>query len=358
MSALRGTDSEKLAELATKTYKEQATWFLNSFWEAFASEIAEKVWGYVHTFIELDTDKKAEGCALDELQAHRFLEKYNETLTVHAMREKLRSTGAIGSQVRLVPLTHVLIFKFNADWRVLVNTPQGNQEELRHAEGLLAEVQSLFAEAERRAQEAAARLREAKAREADAKRTEQQARDKEAEARAQEAPFKAAQEEVDSALSEVKAQEDARNNRTQELKTLSTQGGVVQQNKAKNELAQHLAEDPLPLRKAKITLEAALKRAEKARAPFEAATKLAEEARAVAERAAWEAEAAAKKSAQANAVAEAALDEAKNKLEEAEAYLEEVKARIPHGAGWWLERELHEARAYLPTSKGGYTKKK
>ena len=56
-------------------------------------------------------------------------------------------------------------------------------------------------------------------------------------------------------------------------------GGVVSRNKAKNELAQLKAEDPLPLRKARITLEAALKRAEKTRAPFEAATKVAEDAR-------------------------------------------------------------------------------
>ena len=74
-----------------------------------------------HTFDELDHDKKAEGCALDELQAHRFLERHNETLTVHAMRERLRATGAIGAQVRLVPLIHVLLFKYNADWHHLVS---------------------------------------------------------------------------------------------------------------------------------------------------------------------------------------------------------------------------------------------
>ena len=36
-------------------------------------------------------------------------------------------------------------------------------------------------------------------------------------AREQEAPFKAAQEEVDAALAEVKAQEDYKNNRTEEV---------------------------------------------------------------------------------------------------------------------------------------------
>ena len=72
--------------------------------------------------------------------------------------------------------------------------------------------------------------------------------------------------------------------------------------RAKNELAQHLGEgttfrlpqkektnshsvDPLPLRRAKITQEAALKKAERLRGPFEAATKAAEAARALADEA-------------------------------------------------------------------------
>jgi len=139
-------------------------------------------------------------------------------------------------------------------------------------------------------------------------------------------------------LADVKAQESARDARTAELQRKSTEGGVVQQNKAKNELAQHLAEDPLPLRKAKITLEAALKRAEKARAPFEAATRAAEAAR---------------------QAAEEALEDASRKVAEAEAYLEEVKAKpgSPHGAIWWIERELQEQKKYLPASKGGVIKR-
>ena len=60
--------------------------------------------------------------------------------------------------------------------------------------------------------------------------------------------------------------------------------------RAKVSLEAHLAEDPLPLRKAKITLEAANKKAERARAPFLearapflAATELAEQSRREAE---------------------------------------------------------------------------
>jgi chromosome segregation ATPase len=171
-------------------------------------------------------------------------------------------------------------------------------------------------------------------------------------ARLQEAPFKAAQEEVDAALADVNAQESARDSRTAELQRKSTEGGIVQQNKAKAELAQHLAEDPLPLRKAKITLEAALKRAEKARAPFEAATQAAVAARQAAEQARREAEV-------ARQAAEAALDDARQKVEEAEAYLAEVKAKpgSPLGAIWWMETELEEQKKYLPSSKGGVAKR-
>jgi len=136
----------------------------------------------------------------------------------------------------------------------------------------------------------------------------------------------------------VQSQEKAYNSKTEDLKKKSEEGTGVQQNKAKAELSQHLAGDPLPLRKAKITNEAAVKKAEKA-------TKAAEAAAAAA--------------TQAKEAAEQAVEAAKGKVAEAEAYLEEVKNKpgSAQGAIWWMERELHETRAYLPTAKGGYAKK-
>merc|ERR1712137_1142807 len=142
----------------------------------------------------------------------------------------------------------------------------------------------------------------------------QDAKEKEDEARRQEAPFKAAQEEVEAALAEVKKQEDEYQGKIADCQRRSEQGGVVQRNKAKAELAQLQAEDPLPLSRAKITLEAAQKRAEKARAPFA-------EARAKAEAAMDEAAAADK------AAAEKALDAAAQRLKEAEDYMAEVKSK-------------------------------
>merc|ERR1712137_957713 len=124
--------------------------------------------------------------------------------------------------------------------------------------------------------------------------------------------------------------EDAYNNKTEELKRKSEEGGVVSRNKAKNELAQHLGEDPLPLRRAKINQEAAAQKASEA----------------------------VQASVEAKAAAEAAVEVARQKVAEAEAYLEEVKSKPgqAEGAIWWMERELHEAKKYLPESKGGIRK--
>jgi DNA repair exonuclease SbcCD ATPase subunit len=304
MSLEGKNDNEKLACLLLKNYKDQAVWFLNAFWETVGKTENERIWGYVQKLNKIDLQKHEAGNGVDEVQAHKFLEELGETLTVMAMREKLRQTGAISQNDRpkLVPLIHYLLFRYNVDWHALVNCAGDKSEEMKKAQKLLDEVLSAFKELDIQAKEA----------------------------RRQEAPFKAAQEEVDAALCDVKSQEDARNSKTEQLKKQSEEGSIVQQNKAKALLASHLNEDPLPLRKAKITLEAALKKAEKARAPFEAARKRAEDA----------------------------ADAAQARVQEAEAYLEEIKRKpgSPFGAIWWMERELNEQKAYLPERKGGLKK--
>jgi DNA repair exonuclease SbcCD ATPase subunit len=367
-------DHEKLQALAKLTYKQQAVWFLNSFWE-IGEKDAETLWKFVHTCSDLDLQDHAEGCGLDEVNAHRFLEVYGETLTVRELRGKLRSTGALEESERpkVVPLTHFLLFKYNVDWHVLVNASQGdNAKEIEKAQQLLNEVQAAFRESDEKHKAAASSFRaaeksasEAAAREASAKASEAAAVAKEEEAIRQEAPFKAAQEELETALAEVKKQEDEYQGKIDDCLKRSEDGGVVQRNKAKAELAQLQAEDPLPLQRAKITLEAARKRAEKARAPFDAATKVAQEARAVAQADAQQAsqarqaaDAARAESERAKIVAEQAVEEAKRRVKEAEDYLDEIKKQpgCAHGALWWIDRELHDAKAYVPESKGGYRK--
>jgi len=367
------TDKEKLDALCARTFKGQAVWFLNSFWETFAEAEAENLWNYVHKAQEIDVDNKEQGCHLDELQAHRLLEAFDETMTVREMRTYLRQHGAIGDRVKNVPLTHWWIAKYKADWNQLVNASQGgNEKEIQEAQRLLEEVQAAVNEASARATDAANRLREALAAEAAAKTAAEEAIQSEAAAHARkeelaakEAELEAAQAELEAALAELKAQEDAYNTKTAELTKKSEEGGVVSRNRAKNELAQHLAEDPLPLRRAKITQEAAVKKTDRARnavaaarVDAEAAAEQASKDRAAAEQAAADAAAARAASEQAKIAADASLQAAQAKLAEAEAYLEEVKSRpgCAHGQVWWIERELFEAKKYMPTSKGGVAK--
>ena len=249
-------------------------WFLNAFWEAGlkggagVGPQAETLWNYVVKAASID-NAKAGGCALDELEAHRFLEAFGEAHTVLQMRAQLRKTGALGENERpkTVPLTHYLLFKYEVDWHRLVNAPQGDnsaqiaeaQDKLqavqdafdastqadaeasaalkeavaREAAAKESEAQALKREAEAKATEAdavareneakareadaVARENEAKAREADAVATENEAKAREAEAREAEAPFKVAQEEVEHALAEVKKQEDTYNSKTAEI---------------------------------------------------------------------------------------------------------------------------------------------
>ena len=346
MSLPGSTDREKLAALCELTYQQQIVWFLNAFWDKYADQ-AERLWDFSLKSAELDLEKHEEGNALDEVSAHRFLESFKETMTVREMRSKLRETGAIDEgRLPRVPITHILIFRYNVDWKYLVNASQGdNKEDIEKAQKMLAAVQAAYQESNERAGEAARALIEAESRESASKRAEEDAKVKEQEAHA-------AKAELEAALQELHAQEDAYNSKKSDLERKSEEGGVVSRNKAKAELAQHLAEDPLPLRKAKITQEAAVKKAERA-------TAAAAEARTAAEEATKRATEAKNESIKAKAVAEAALAEAKAKLKEAEDYLEEVKRRPgqAQGAIWWIERELHEAKAYKPVSKGGYKKK-
>ena len=314
--SLRGADdAAKLEDLSSQTYKNQAVWFLNAFWNSFAEKEAENIWTYVHHCNDLDLQDHEAGHQLDEMMAHRFLELIKSTLTVREMREGLRAVGI--DKVKNVPLVNFLIFKFKVDWHKLVNASQGdNQEEVEQAQTMLNEVMKAL-EAVKATASAAAKA------EVDAINAENAA--------------KQAKAELEEALRALQAEEDAYNKKKAELEKKSQEGGVVSRNKAANELAQLLAEDPLPLRRAKITQEAAVKKAEKT-------AKAAEEATAAAK--------------QAKINADAAVEDAVKRVAEAEAYLQEVKSKPGSAAGalWWIDRELHEQKKYLPVSKGGIAK--
>jgi len=312
------TDQDKLDDLCRRPYKDQAIWFLNGFWKKLGDAEAKNIWKWKHKFDTLDLEKGKEGNQLDELNAHRFLESFNETLTVQALRSKLAEVGVDKNTKRkYVPFVHYLIFKYKVDLHALVTASQGdNQEEIEQAQRMLDAVSRAFVEVQA---------------------TAETAKKREQESRIAEAAAKQAQAELEQSLAELKAQEDAFNNKTAELKQKSETGSVVQMNKAKNELAQHLSSDPLPLRRAKLNSEAAVRKAERA-------SKAAEEAVAAAEA--------------ARIASEEAVEDARRKVAEAEAYLDEVRSKPGSAQGqiWWMQEELNERKAYLPKSKGGVEK--
>jgi len=273
----------KLTELTRMKYADQAKWFLNGFWTEGAEPEAENIWKFAWKFIELD-ERKKEGNELDEFWSHKFLESLGETLTVIKLRETLRQIDVDANGK--MALLEYLMFKYQKSIPDVVNAPQGsNQEELRQATLKLEAVQAALVESQQ-AEEA----------------------------------VKRSEAELRAALDDLRRQEDAFNTQisTLEQKSKDPNGTVVSKSKAAAELAQLKSENPLPLRKAKITTEAAVRKAERDRKAAEAAT-AAVEAR----------------------------------FREAQEYLEQVKrgGGAAYGAMWWLDRELTEARKYMPKKR-------
>jgi len=221
MQGMTATDMEAFKRVNGCRYADQAVFFLNAMWpEVSKGEgkfgpfdpenhkskdpltpnkgdlCAEQVWKFAHKFAELDK-RKLEGNSLDEFEAHKFLESLGETLTVIAMREKLRKID-LDSDNKMA-LMEYLVFRFEFKVKTLLDRPQGTNEELIKAEEALANVQK----------------------------------------------------EID-AIETEKAR----------LETASMQDGV-KGNTAKAELAKLLAQDQLPLNRAIITAEAAVRKASK-----------------------------------------------------------------------------------------------
>jgi len=165
MADMTEADVNKFKDVVNaKKYKEQAVFFLNAFWPEISKgegafkpfdpegntskdiwtplkgeSCAEQVWKFTHKFIELDK-KKTDGCSLDEFEAHKFLESLGETLTVIAMRERLRKIDLDSDQK--MALMEYFVFKFGFKVKTLLDRPQGTNEELIAAQNALEAVQA------------------------------------------------------------------------------------------------------------------------------------------------------------------------------------------------------------------------
>lgn len=264
-----------------------------------------------------------------------------------------------------------LCYRFSLKTVEVCNAPQGeNQEAIIKAQAMVESAQKACEEMTKKLEDARASADAAKkaaqtSKEAATKSREAAVKSKasaESSKKAAEAAWFAEQENK-KALDELAAQEKAFSDKKSALE--KTKGdmtcGVVKRNKASNELDQLMAEDPLPLRKAKINQAATVKKSEKAakaaeeaKQKAEAEAKLAEEAAAAAEGAAQQAAEAEKAAVEAENVAQASVKEAEDKLKEAQDFLELQKSSgsgVARGDIWWMQREITEKKKYLPVSK-------
>lgn len=117
---------------------------MNAFWEDGLKDDAEKIWDFVHYANEITKPKT--GCNdMDEFQSHRFLEHFGETLTVIALRDKLRAID-IDMNKRMA-LVEYMVFWRTLAVRELCTRPQGsNKKEIDEAKAKLDEVQTSFDE--------------------------------------------------------------------------------------------------------------------------------------------------------------------------------------------------------------------
>ncbi|EAL51334.1 hypothetical protein CL6EHI_004550 [Entamoeba histolytica] len=409
------SDMDKLKEIGSKKFQEQAIWMLNAMWPKDQGKSAEELWNYVELFASLDLENGKEGSDLDELGMHRVFEKIQKQQTMQEMRNHLRKVGV--TSFKKISMINFLIFIYGYDWAEVVNAPQGgNVEGIEKAKNMLEEVTIAFEDAQKKAQESKAAADESKAKSAEAKRTaelaaqraEESAQAADAANKAAEAANKAAEiakadeeaaiarqkeaqaaeDEVTKALNEVKSQEQAKEDKRKALQKKIETAGLVAKNAAIQELAKLDNEDDLPLRKAKTTLEAAQRKAAKpvklatearekasatakeateaknkadnAKAEAEAALQAANEAKNQADLSKEQAEEAEVQAVEASKEAEQAVEEANKKVAEAEAYLEEQKKKAEgsgQGTIWFMQREVLEKKKFMPTNKGGIAKK-
>jgi hypothetical protein len=136
--------SEEFTAVGMRPYAKQATFFMNAFWPELSDQ-AEKIWEYTRGFIDLDT-KRAEGHDLDEFYAHKFLEKFGETMTALQLREKLRAIDI--NNDHHMSLLEYLVNRYEVSPTELMSRPQGTNEELERARIALEKVQGEIAKIE------------------------------------------------------------------------------------------------------------------------------------------------------------------------------------------------------------------
>lgn len=217
VNCLEGTDQEKFLTLCNYPFAKQCIWFLNAYWVKVEGgpvvfknndEECELLFSYFKGMSE-ECPEKDKGHELDEFQAHKFLEKQGQTMTVVEMRAVMKEIDI--NFDRKVSMMEFLIYHYKMkgfDW--IINSPQSGDDP--------------------------ATLKAA-----------------------------AALEEALKDLDDLNALQKANDQKMKDLELASTNSelGIVARSRAKAELAQMKAADPIPLSRARITAGASVRKCEK-----------------------------------------------------------------------------------------------
>eukprot|EP00461_Guttulinopsis_vulgaris_P002729 UN02730 len=300
MSQLEPAVLEKIREVNAKPYKAQAIWFLNAFFHELKDDQKKNVYDLVAAFSKEDHVKGAKGNELNAVQAFSLLQKRNQTLTALQLKAQLRTVDIDANGE--MALAEYLLFHYEKSPKDFATRPQGtaSEEEQRKLDDVKQKVDLLSKVFE-----------ELSAAQAAAEKAEEE--------------VKAAKAEAEEVAAEIKKQEDAKAAEIARLEALTQDQsvGIVKRNMAVQQLAAAKNEDPLPLRKAKLTQDACVRRLDRAVKASEAATQAATE-----------------KANQAAAELKAAEEEFKQ--------LQATCSGIAHGEIYYLEQELIEKKRYLP----------
>jgi len=344
MSAPTADERAKFKKLTQLPYKDQAVWFANGYWgDGVDGSVANTIWDYTKSFVELDKmgPNKGKGTELDQFWSAKFLEDNDKAITALDRKAALKviDVDADGKMA----LIEYLVWKYKKGINETITAPQGdNSAAIKAAQQKIDAVMSQLAECE-------ASLEKQKQAVKDNETAQKENAAAQAKLVKEEEALWFAEAELKKAIEELDKQEAEYKAKIAALEGTIARETGMKQAKAKNELSQLKGEDPLPLRRAKITQEAALRKVQKQKIAV-----------GVAKEAVLAAQAELAKKAQALAKAVKDLEDAYTKLEaklaEAREELEKVKAKPGGGKGaiWWMEREMFEADARLPTSRMKY----
>jgi chromosome segregation ATPase len=327
------------------------------------------------SFAKLDMmgpDRKgAAGSELDQFWSAKFLEDNDKAITALERKAALKEIDKNNNGK--MALIEYLLWKFKKSVHQVATAPQGdNSEKIAECQRRIAEVQAALDDVMRKIEVQKQALREVQeARHANEQKLAaqkiavQEATSAVIKAKAATEALKRAEDELKEAVAALEAEQKAYNDKCSALqnKINDPSTSSMQKSKAQNELAQLKSEDPLPLRRAKITQEAALRKAEKQRKVAEEAQREAEAKKAAAAQAERELEAAGRALAAKEAQLEVAVQELEAAFQELSRQQDEAQAALVEasqsggaafGAIYFMERRLFEQDKFLPTAKMKY----